>query len=155
MTASAENFLRTATASASFLRLPLETRATITAHAQRFGQASTPPGITPEYQTALREAAAEKGSPLNFFDRVKVGKPFGFGLREVQAIGWKQFERIEGATMTSTTNRSVPAGTLTREAFDKLSHPERNQFIRAGGKLTESPREKNHFAAFQKSRATA
>ena len=130
MTASAETFLRTATASASFLRLPAASQAQITAHAARFGR----PGPVEAKAAAL--AAGRVG--------------------DVMALIKQGHEILASQPATaSTTSRSVPTGTMSRDAFDKLSHAERNQFIRAGGKLTESPRVKNAFAAFQQSRANA
>lgn len=59
------------------------------------------------------------------------------------------------ASQATAAAAPASARTLSRAEFEQLPHAERNQFIRAGGKLTESPREKNAFAAFQQSRTNA
>src|SRR5690606_24613888 len=106
MTASAQNFLSTITANASFLRLPLESQSLIQAHAARFGQ------ITPPAAKAAAIAAGRTGHTMSL---IRQG-------REILAS-----QQATASTATSTMTRR----TATPGEFRALSGYDRGVFVAA------------------------
>jgi hypothetical protein len=106
---TAETFLPTITASASFLKLPAASQQAIQMHAARFGQAST--STAPTAALTIKPSTASPGE-----------------FRAMNGHARGVFLAAGGV---------IAAETMNRTEFNKLSHRQKSDFCKNGGRLTD------------------